>query len=154
MKRRELLASSMSLLLFPRLLGAQPKVSTIGLLWNDSVKPSPYVAILLTALRDKGYVAGRNMRVEDRVDLEGYSTMADNAAYLVRAKVDVITTYGITATTYAAKATKEIPIAAVTGADPTRWGLAASLSRPGGNVTGITTSAPRSCESALNFSRS
>jgi putative ABC transport system substrate-binding protein len=138
MKRREFLAGSTTLLALPRLSRAQ-KTPLLGLLWNDSVKPSPYVAILLAALRDRGYVLGRTLRVEDAVGLEGYSTMAENAARLVRAKADVITTYGVTATTAAAKATKEIPIAAIIGADPVARGLAASFSRPGGNVTGVST---------------
>ena len=137
MKRRQFIAVASALAL-PRIAGAQ-KLPTLGLLWNDSVKPSPYAAILLAALRDRGYVVGRSLRVEDRVGLEGYGTMAESAAQLVRAKADVIATYGITATTAAAKATKEIPIAAITGGDPVARGLAASFSRPGGNVTGVST---------------
>ena len=70
MNRRELLGGGMALLAFPGLGAAQAKVSTIGLLWNDSVKPSPYVAILSEALRTKGYVLGRNLRFEDAVALE------------------------------------------------------------------------------------
>ena len=54
MNRRELLTGSMALLAFPHLAAAQTKLPTIGLLWNDSVKPSPYVAIVTAALNEKG----------------------------------------------------------------------------------------------------
>ena len=124
---------------FSLLAQQQSKVWRIGLLWNDSVKPSPYVKILLGALREKGYVSGSNLRVEDRVALEGYSPMTENAASLVREKVDLIVTYGTTATVAAAKATKEIPIVMIMGSDPVAGGLAVSLAHPGGNVTGIST---------------
>src|SRR5437764_7881762 len=136
MNRRQLLASGIPLL-FPRLLAAQTKVVTIGLLWNDSVKPSPYTAVLSEALRVRGYVVGRNLRFEDAVALEGYAPMAENAARLVRARVDVIVTIGATATLAAAKATQDIPVVTVIGLDPIKGGVAKSLSRPGGNITGV-----------------
>ena len=138
MKRREFLVGT-TLLVLPCLSAAQAKVPTIGLLWNDSVKPSPFVALLSDGLRDRGYVVGRTLRFEDAVALEGYGPMADNAAALVRAKVDLIVTYGATATLAAAKATKDIPIVTIIGADPVASGLARSLSRPGGNLTGVWT---------------
>ena len=118
---------------------AQAKTPVIGLLWNDSIKPSPYVATLLGALKERGVVAGRDFRIEDRVALEGYSPMAEGAAALASSRVDLIVTYGRTATLAAAKATKEIPVVAIIGADPVAIGLAASLARPGGNVTGVAT---------------
>jgi putative ABC transport system substrate-binding protein len=76
--------------------------------------------------------------VEDRVALEGYGGMAENAAELVRARVNVIFAYGSTAVAAAARATEEIPIVMVIGVDPVEMGLAASLSHPGGNITGVT----------------
>jgi putative ABC transport system substrate-binding protein len=111
----------------------------IGLLWNDAIRPSPLAKSLLDALSALGYAADRNLAVEDRISLEGYSDMTGNASALVRAKVDVIVAYGATATFAAARATREIPIVAIVGADPVANGLAASLARPGGNVTGIAT---------------
>ena len=107
MRRRAFVAACLAV---PFAAKAQGKVHVIGLLWNDSVKPSPYALALLGALRERGYVQGRNLRVEDRVALEGYGPMAEGAAALVRAKVDLIVSYGATATQTAAKATKEIPI--------------------------------------------
>src|SRR3954463_578601 len=108
MKRRAFLASA-ALLTMPRAALAQ-KAPVIGLLWNDSVKPSPYVAVLSEALRREGYIVGRNVRFDDGVAIEGYGPMAENATRLVRAKVDLIVTVGATATLAAAKATKDIPI--------------------------------------------
>jgi len=136
--RRDFVSLGAAMLALPLAARAQ-KIQVVGLLWNDSVRPSPYVAVLLGALKERGYVSGRNLRIEDRVALEGYGSMAENAAALVRAKVDLIVSYGATATQTAAKATKEIPIVMIMGADPVARGLAASLSRPGGNVTGVTT---------------
>jgi putative ABC transport system substrate-binding protein len=138
MRRREFVVLGAAALALPLAARAQ-KVPVVGLLWNDSVKPSLYAATLLGALRERGYVVGRNLRIEDRVALEGYAPMAEGAAALVRAKVDLIVSYGATATQTAAKATKEIPIVMIMGADPVARGLAVSLSRPGGNVTGVTT---------------
>jgi putative ABC transport system substrate-binding protein len=137
MKRRDFVLVGAATLVLSRVAHAQKKVPVIGLLWNDSVKPSPFAAALLDALREKGWIAGRDFRVEDRVSLEGYSGYAEDAAELVRAKVDVIVALGSTAVFAAAKATKQIPIVMNAGVDPVASGLVASLSRPGGNLTGV-----------------
>jgi len=137
--RRAFIAASGALLITrPNSAIAQRKVPVIGLLWNDSVKPSPFVATLVTALGEKGYAVGRDIRIEDRVSLEGYGGYGESIAQLMRAKVDVIVAYGTTGIQAAAKATKEIPIVMITGSDPVALGLVASLSRPGGNVTGVS----------------
>jgi putative tryptophan/tyrosine transport system substrate-binding protein len=118
---------------------AQRKTPVVGLLWNDSVKPSPYVQVLIAALGEKGYAVPRDLRIEDRVGVEGYSGYDQGAADLVRTKVDVIVASGTTALQAAAKATKDIPIVMISGLDPVALGFAASLSRPGGNITGVST---------------
>ena len=117
---------------------AQRQIRTIGLLWNDSVNPSPHVATFLDALREKGYVLDRDIRIENRVSLEGYRRMGASASDLVRGKADVIVTIGATATLAAAKATKLIPIVGIIGTDPVAFGLATSLAHPEGNFTGVT----------------
>ena len=124
-------------LMIPGFARAQNRTPVIGLLWNDSVKPSPSVAVLLDALRERGWVAGRDFRVEDRVSLEGYGRYAEDAAELVRAEVDVIVAFGSTSVFAAAKATKKIPVVMIVGVDPVASGLVRSLSSPGGNVTGV-----------------
>jgi putative ABC transport system substrate-binding protein len=139
-RRRKFLVT-LGLLLAAPLARAQQqaRVPVIGFLWNDSVKPSPYAATLVGALREQGLVAGRDFRIDDRVGVEGYGSMADGAASLVRSRVDLIVAYGRTATLAAAKATKEIPIVTIMGTDPVEAGLAESLAHPGRNVTGVVT---------------
>ena len=134
--RREFIALALVSAL-PGASTAQSKPRVIGLLWNDSVKPSPHVATLLGALRELGWSIGRNLEVEDRIALEGHAPMPASAEALVQRRCDVIVCYGATATIAAAKATKEIPIATLIGVDPVRAKLVASLPRPGGNVTGV-----------------
>lgn len=136
MRRRQFVAVTLASLLAPVARG-QPKQRVIGLLWNDSVKPSPHAAVLLETLRQLGWTHGKNLHVEDSVASDGYISMAERASVLVKRRCDVIVTYGATATLNAAKATREIPVAMLIGVDPVRNGLAASLSRPGGNVTGV-----------------
>src|SRR5687767_4934792 len=95
--------------------------------------------VLRDGLRKLGYVEGRNIRFEERAAGDRYERLAEIADEYVRLKVDVIVTVGTTATVAASKATKTIPIVMVAGVDPVKENLAASLSRPGGNVTGVTT---------------
>jgi putative ABC transport system substrate-binding protein len=113
------------------------KTAVIGLLGTDSTRPSVFAIGLLDAMRDKGWVVGRNLRVEDRVTAQGYDAYAEGVAELVRAKVDVIAANGATATSMAAKATKQIPIVMNVGVDPVEAGFVSSLARPGRNITGV-----------------
>ena len=137
--RRRFLTALGAAIASPRPGLAQSKIPTLGLLWNDSVKPSPIKLTLMEALRQKGYVDGRNIQVLDRISLTGYGPMAESAAELARAKTQVIFTYGTTATLAAAKATAEVPIVMVSGVDPVRAALAQSIGHPGKNVTGVST---------------
>ena len=148
MKRREFLAISATAgaaAALPSAARAQGKVPVVGFLWRDTVAASPYVSTLLGALYPRGYVPGRNLRTETRIVVgdgpasDYAAQLADSAAFLVRSQVDVIVTYGAAATHAAAKATRDIPIAMITGADPVAAGLVKSLAQPGGNITGITT---------------
>lgn len=92
----------------------------------------------LPALRALGYQEGQNIVIErkwagsDAADLDRF------AADLVQARVDIIVAIGTPAARAAKNATRTIPIVGVTMADPVQDGLAASLARPGGNVTGTT----------------
>src|SRR4051794_37464325 len=118
--------------------GADAKTPVLGLLWIDSVRPSPFSSTLVRALQKKGYAVDRNFRITDGVVQEGYGSLEASAAELVNAKVDLIVSYGSTATSAAAKATQNIPIVMIAGFDPVSKGLAASLSHPGGNLTGVS----------------
>jgi hypothetical protein len=92
MRRRDFVLAGAAVFALRRAALAQSKVPVIGLLWNDSVKPSPFVATLLGALGERGYAVGRDLRIEDRVSLEGYGAYAEGMADLVRSKVDVVVT--------------------------------------------------------------
>lgn len=141
MRRRDFVLVAAAAAALPSAASAQRKTPLIGLLWIDAKRPSPYVAVLVDGLRQKGWIEGRDYRLEDRVSLEGYDGYSGAVAELIRAKVDVIVTYGTTASTVAAKATKDIPVVMIVGVDPVEAKLVPSLSRPGGNVTGVATMA-------------
>ncbi|MEK6243695.1 MAG: ABC transporter substrate-binding protein [Pseudomonadota bacterium] len=110
-----------------------PVVGVLALGIEGRIEP------LREGLRRLGYVEGRNIRLETRATGDRYARLAEIADEFVRLKVDVIVAFGNTATVAARKATSTIPIVMVAGVDPVKEKLAASLSRPGGNVTGVTT---------------
>ena len=123
---------------FGSLAQQQGNVPQIGLLWIDTENPSQYVAAFREGLRARGYVEGKNIHVDDRFLVDRYERLSEAATRLVNQKVDLIVCYGSTATRAASKATSTIPIVMISGGDPVKLGVAASLSKPGGNVTGIS----------------
>ena len=98
---------------------------------------------LMQGLRERGYVEGRNLVIE-YPDAEGRDDrLPDLAAELVRSNVDVILIIGPAPLEIARKATKTIPLVMVaSSSDPVEQGVAQSLARPGGNVTGLTYAEP------------
>jgi putative ABC transport system substrate-binding protein len=120
---------------------AQPagKVSRIGLLGVGAGAASPGFAALRQGLRERGYVEGQTLLIEDRSALGHYTELPAAVAALLRFNVDVIVTQGSTATQTARKATNTTPIVMIAAAvEPRESGLVASLAHPGGNVTGLT----------------
>jgi len=129
----------LALLCAPHASIAQQKTRRIGLLWIKSVgESSAYLQAFREGLRAQGYSEGVNLEIVDRFLVGSYPQMADAAAKLAAEKVDVILCFGNTAISAASKATATIPIVFVSGSDPVKAGFAASLARPGRNITGVT----------------
>ena len=119
------------------------KIPRIGYL--SATSPSARLArteAFRQGLRELGYVEGKNIVIEYRFAEEKLDRLPALAAELVRLKVDVIVTTGPVSTRPAKEATATIPIVMAQDADPVGNGFVASLARPGGNITGLSTLAP------------
>ena len=114
------------------------KVARIGFLGlGPAAAQSSRVKALRAGLRDLGYIEGKNVAIEFRW-AETVQQLPELAAELVRMNVDVIFATSSTLVEPARQATKTIPIVFATHADPVGIGHVASLSHPGGNITGLT----------------
>jgi putative ABC transport system substrate-binding protein len=140
MRRRELMMAFGASITWPFAVCAKKKtMSVIGYLSSGSPGPSaPFVAVFHQGLAEAGYVEGQNFAIEYRWAESRYDRLPALAADLVGRGVDVIVTTGGGISARAAKnATSTVPIVFVTGTDPVSDNLVASLSRPGGNLTGV-----------------
>jgi putative tryptophan/tyrosine transport system substrate-binding protein len=146
---------ALGLLAAPLAAEAQPagKVYRLGYL---SMVPPPddtRVDSFREALRDLGYLEGRNIVLEIRHAEGKPERLPDLAADLVRRKVDLIVTATGAAAVAAKEATQTIPIVMLGSGDVVRQGLVASLARPGGNVTGLTMISPELSRKRLELLR-
>src|SRR5262245_62428781 len=117
----------------------QPALPVIGFL--DSGSPGDYpdrVAAFREGLKDVGYVEGENVAIDFRWANGRYDQLPTLAAELVRRQAAVIFAATVQSALSANTATSTIPIVFAIGSDPVRYGLAASLNRPGGNATGTS----------------
>jgi len=118
----------------------QGKRVTLGYLGaSTSLAENQRVTALLQRLRDLGWVEGNNIAIEYRWAGGRGERFAEFAAQLVALKVDIIVAAGSAAAKAAKEATSAIPIVFPFGGDLVALGLVASLPRPGGNVTGLST---------------
>ncbi|HSE87704.1 MAG TPA: ABC transporter substrate-binding protein [Candidatus Binatia bacterium] len=123
------------------------KVPRIGWLTGGSLSATAdRIEAFRQGLRELGYIEGKNIVIESRGSDRGSDGKRDRlpvlAAELVRLKVDVIVTTGLGDTRAAKEATAIIPIVMVVDSDPVGSGFIASLARPGGNITELSTLAP------------
>ena len=139
-RRREFIALFSGAAAWPFAARAQQPTPAIGYLNGASAAEFPHLlAAFNNGLAERGFVEGRNLRMEYRYADGHYDRLPALAADLVNRKVSVIVATAGTPTIRAAKAaTSTIPIVFVIGGDPVKFGFVGSLSHPGGNITGIT----------------
>jgi putative ABC transport system substrate-binding protein len=117
----------------------QGKVARIGYLSASSASEAAVrTDAFRSGLREFGYMEGKNVALEFRYAEGNFNRLPGLAAELVRLKVDVIVSAGPSVTGPAKAATRTIPIVMSNDADPVGSGFVVSLSRPGGNVTGLS----------------
>jgi putative ABC transport system substrate-binding protein len=136
---------TLALLLAVALAEAQQpkKVPRIG--FQSAASPSANAArieALRQGLRELGYVEGENIVIEYRYAEGKLDRLHEFAAEFVRLKVDIIVAAAPSSTRAAKEATSTIPIVMAVDTDPVANGFVASLARPGGNITGLSTLAP------------
>ena len=119
------------------------KVPRIGFLAASSSSTNPArMEAFRQGLRELGYVEGKNIVIESRYAEGKLDRFPALAAELVRLKVDIIVTAASSVTRAAKEATATIPIVMAQDTDPVGNGFVASLARPGGNITGLSTLRP------------
>ena len=137
MKRRDLIRVAGLVSIGSRVGQAQPPLPVVGLL-DSGTAVQALLDAFIDGLASMGYREGKNVSIDYRWAEGHYDRLPALVAGLVQRPVDVLVTTGGAVAAQAAKAgTNTIPIAALSGGDFVAMGLASSLNRPGGNVTGI-----------------
>lgn len=138
MKRRTFLGVAAGTAVWPLAGRAQqPKVNRIGVLVIGNADVPLFGTELREGLRELGRIEGQHYSIEFRSAEGQLDRLPGLASELVRLKVDVIIALFTPCALAAKQATRDIPIVILTG-DPLGTGLVASLSRPGGNITGLS----------------
>jgi putative tryptophan/tyrosine transport system substrate-binding protein len=142
--RKKFVGLTLSALLFALCFPAEAqhaaKIPRIGYLSAASASEVAFrTEPFRQGLRGLGYVEGKNIVIEYRYAEGKFDLLPELAAELVRLKVDIIVTAGPSATRPAKNATATIPIVMTQDSDPIANGFIASLARPGGNITGLST---------------
>jgi putative tryptophan/tyrosine transport system substrate-binding protein len=139
MRRRDFIAViAGAAVTWPRMACAQQTMPVIGFLNVASPEGyTPYVAAFRDGLKESGYIEGQNVAIEFRWADGHYERLPDMAADLAQRQISVIVA-NTPANLAAKKATDTIPVVFATASDPVQIGLVSNLSRPGGNVTGVS----------------
>jgi putative ABC transport system substrate-binding protein len=133
---------SLGLVVSANLLTAQEaKLARVGVIANGS--PDPVFEALRQSFAQHGYVEGRNIVIDARFALGHLDRVPGLVTELIGLNADVIVSLGAVGAAAAQKANAKIPVVFVGAIDPVALGFAATLERPGGNVTGITTFDPQ-----------
>jgi putative ABC transport system substrate-binding protein len=130
------------------------KLTTIGLLGSGTAAAqSTWTAAFVQRMRELGWIEGHNLTIEYRW-AEGHTErLAGLVNELVRLNVDVILTHNTPPPLAAKQATSVIPIVFATAGDPVGSGIVASLARPGGNITGLSSETPDAAGKKLELLR-
>src|SRR6516162_3417891 len=138
LKRREFITLVGAAAAWPIVARAQqPAMPVIGFLTNSAGLQANNFAAFRKGLSEMGFVEGRNVSLDIRAT-EQYDQFPAFARELVNRRVAAIFAFSLTAATAAKAATETIPVVFSGAGDPVRIGLVANLSRPGANVTGVT----------------
>jgi putative ABC transport system substrate-binding protein len=129
----------------------EAKLPRVGVILNDG--PGALFDSLRRGLAERGYVEGRNVVFEARFARGQLGRVPELARELIDLNVDVIVSVGAVGAEAAKKASSKIPIVFVGAVEPIAAGFAATLERPGGNVTGITSFDPQQAPKQLQMLR-
>src|SRR5262249_7920426 len=153
LRRRQFLTLLGGAAAWPLAARGQGKPPTIGFLGANPSIESQRVAAFVHRLRELGWIEGRTVSIEYRWAEGRSEDYAENAAELIRLKVDVIVTSTTPPSLAAKQATAVTPIVFAAANDPVGTGLVASLARPGGNVTGLANQQSDTSGKKLEFLR-
>jgi putative ABC transport system substrate-binding protein len=153
MTRREFIGLIGGTAAWPVVARAQkPKVARIGALYIGIADEESFKRELRQGMSEQGYVEGRDVIFEFRSAEGKLDRLPDLAAELVRLKVDVIVALYVPCALAAKKATLDMPIVILAG-EPVETGIVASLSNPGGNITGVSLMASASHGKSVDLFR-
>src|SRR5215207_2813693 len=140
MDRRAFLAFAASTAVLPQVAVAQSNARTVKIGWltaQQEASITPYLAAMRQGFSELGYIEGQNLLINYRFGNDQLDHVPELAAELVKSGVELIVAQGAAVSKIAGQSLP-VPIVYIFSGDPTAAGLADSLSRPSGNMTGVT----------------